>query len=436
MDRLIGQCRTSRTLPWAALLALCASVALVGACSGKQKPEGTEMPDEVPSTVDITPRKNVYLRAGFDADPSDYVGRFVDDDVPANEIDETKAVQTKCSKHIEYKEVRAGGTYDEVYKASKNAGASLGVSPIPQAAGASGEASAGMKKESVVRVEYKLTKKMRGVKTPDYYECCRSNVNGCSGRYLSEFWAGTGEVYQYVGSEKGFKANANVPATAKGDVEYKQGAAWKKAMTFDDLYFAFTTADAAIDSGDCGWVDNVPTSDEGEYFVGTSTPAATESKARSLAMRDARTQVVQYLGQSIKAASKTKSSAMEGYIEDEEVLQTMAQGVAERVKDKRYCPVEKRKSPEGPVYVSRVLAFFPDDAKKDAALSAVDKLEMKLEADGKLTDAEKKKLEQIRKDVDKLESGEVKSEKTDGTESDAPDSESDGSTSPDAEETE
>jgi hypothetical protein len=240
---------------------------------------------------------------------------------------------------------------------------------------------------------------MRGTKTPEYYECCRSTVNGCSGRYLAEFWAGTGEIYQYIGSKQQFEANAKVPTTAEGSIDFKNGIAWKRAMTFDDLYFAFTTADAAIQKDDCGWVDKVPRSDEGKYFVGVSAPAATESKARSLAMRDARKQVVQYLGEFIRSATATKSSAMEGYLEDEEILQTMAQGVAKRVKDDRYCPVETRKSPEGTLYISRVLAFFPEKDKAEAAREAVDNLETKLEERGELTEDERKELETIKVDL-------------------------------------
>lgn len=383
------------------VLAGAASAALFAAvaCGGGERPKGTEMPKEVPS-MHIEPKKGVFLRSGFDADPSDYIGRFIDDDVPASEIDETKGVQTTCSQHIEYKEVRAGGTYDEVYKASTSAGASLGVSPVPQAAGASGNANASMEDGAMVRVQYKLTKKMRGVKTPEYQECCRQNINGCSGRYLAEFWAGTGEIYQFVGSQQQFQADANVPATAKGDVEYKNGAAWKRAMTFDDLYFAFTTADAAIDDSDCSWVDNLPTSDEGQYFVGISPPAKSESQARSLAMREARKQAVQYLGEFVQTSSSTKSSALKGYLEDEEMLQTVAQGLAKHVKDDRYCPTETTESYEGPLYTSKVLAFFPEEAKAEAAKQAVDKVEKNLEKKGELTPEKKQELEQLKIEID------------------------------------
>jgi hypothetical protein len=396
-----AQSRTYRIWTVAAVLALFGV-----ACGGSDRPKGTEMPTEVPS-LHIEPKKGVFLRAGFDADPSDYIGRFINDDVATNDIDETKGVETTCSQYIEYKEVRAGGTYDEVYQASTSAGASLGVAPVAQAAGTSGNASAGMEDSAVVRVQYQLTKKMRGTKTPEYQSCCRENINGCSGRYLAEFWSGTGEIYQFVGSQQQMQADASAPATADGSVEYKNGAAWKRAMSFDDLYFAFITADAAISDDDCSWVDKLPISSEGQYFVGVSPTTATESKARSLAMREARKQAVQYLGEFIKTTSKTKSNAMKGYLEDEELVSSVAEGLAKRVKDDRYCPTETIDSPEGPVYKSRVLAFFPEEDQAEAAKEAVDKVEKKLEERGELSEENRKELENIKLELNERPNAKV-----------------------------
>ncbi len=377
-----------------AVLAVFIMIAL-GACSSSpDRPEGTEMPDEVPS-LHIEPQKGVYIRAGFDDDPSDYIGQFINDDVPDDEIDETRGVQTSCSQFIEYREVNAGGTYDEVYQASRSAGASLGVDPQAQAAGAGGQASMGSSDGAMVRVEYELSKRMRGVMTPEYEECCRENVTGCSGRYLAEFWKGTGEIYQFVGTERDFSAGASVPGVSEGSLEFSDGAAWTRAMAFDDMYFAFTVSDAAIEDADCSWVDTVPTSSEGTYFVGISPPVASESRARSLAMREARVQAVQYLGEEIKAATATQTHAIDGYIEDEQVIETLAEGVAERVEDDRYCPVEVRESPEGELYVSRVLAFFPEEEKSAAAQETVETLEESEE----VSEEDRHELENIREQL-------------------------------------
>lgn len=390
----------TRILRLGALVMAAVIMVVVGACSSSpDRPDGAQMPDEVPS-LHIEPQRGVFIRAGFDDDPSDYIGQFINDDVPEDEIDETRGVQTTCSQYIEYREVNAGGTYDEVYQASRSAGASLGVSPQAQAAGASGQAAAGSSDGAMVRVEYTLSKRMRGVMTPEYEECCRQNVGGCSGRYLAEFWKGTGELYQFVGTESEFSAGGSVPGVSESALEFSDGAAWSRAMSFEDMYFAFTVSDAAIVDQDCGWVDAVPTSDEGVYFVGVSPPAASESAARSLAMREARVQVVQYLGEQIKASTATRSSAMEGYLDDEQVIETMAQGVAERVEDDRYCPVETTDSPEGTLYTSRVLAFFPQQEMEAAARESLDKLEESLDAQGQLSEDERDELESIRTDIE------------------------------------
>ncbi len=371
----------------------------MSACSSgsTDRPAGAEMPDDVPS-MHIEPRRGVYIRAGFDDDPSHFVGQFINNDVPEDEIDETRGVQTQCSQYIEYEEVRAGGTYDEVYEASRSAGASLGAEPVSQFDDASGQISAGVEDGAVVRVEYELTKRMRGVQTPEYYECCQQNVGGCSGRYLAEFWAGTGEIYQLVGSQRDIQAGASIPGSGDASLDFHDGAAWSRAMEFDELYFAFTISDAEIDD-DCGWVDQLPTADDGQYFVGVSPPVATESQARSRAMRDARTQVVQYLGEEIRLEATTEMSALEGYLEDEEVVDVMADGLAERVQDDRYCPVESVDSPEGTLYTSRVLAFFPEEEMRVAADESFEALEEQLEEEEEVSEEEREAVDQIREDM-------------------------------------
>lgn len=376
-------------------------------CAGNQPkpPEAGDIPDKTPSIVNIQPRDGVYLRAGFDADPSPFVGRFLNEDVDAAEVDETKGVQTQCSKHIEPEVVEAGGTFDEYFNASQSAGASVGVDPgivpddaLPEDVTPEGNVGGKLQRGTVVRVKYDLEKKMRGIKTEAYNECCRKHVDACSGRYLAEFWLGTGEIYQAVGTEKGVKAGADVPTKGEAEIDFKQGLAWRRSMKFDDLYFAFRTARAAIETAGCSWADQPPTSDEGAYFVGVSPPAASESKARTLAMRDARKQVIRYLGEYLKTETATESNAMEGYVDDEEIVQTAAEGVAKHVKDDRWCPAETKESPEGTLYKVKVLSYFPDDDRTTAAKKVLENLA----ASDRVSDEDKKTLQELKEG---LESG-------------------------------
>lgn len=383
------------------VVSMCVVAALVGlalvaapACSSTPDPSGeSEMPE---GSVHVEPRQGVFIRQGFDSDPSDLIGRFIADDVRESEIDENRGAETRCTQHIEYTEVDAGGTYDEFYQASRSAGASLGVASLEEIEGVSGQAEAGMENSAVVRVQYQLTSRMRGNPTDEYWDCCRRYVGECSGRYISEFWAGTGEIYQIIGTERGLEAEAESPEVAGGSVEYKSGAAWERTMSFDDQYFAFTVADAGIEDDDCDWIDNPPIADDGEYFVGVSPRVHDRSTARSRARRDAREQVVEYLGQYIETASRTETSATEGLLEDEEIVQTFAQGVAERVRDDRYCPTETHESPEGTLYSAQVLAFFPEDERDEAVTESLAELEESLEESGELTEEEQNELEEIR----------------------------------------
>jgi len=372
-------------------------------CASKQAdtPEADDVPETTPSLVNIQPRDSVYLRAGFDDDPTHFIGRFLNDDVESEQIDETKGVQTRCTEHIETNEVNAGGEFDEFFNASRSAGASVGVKPgafpseTVEGENPKGEISAKLEKGTVVRVKYTLDKKLRGVKTDEYYKCCRQNVGACSGRYFSEFWKGTGEIYQAVGTEQSVNASGEVPTKGEASIEYKNGVAWKRSMTFDGMYFAFRTARATIETAGCEWADRPPTSDEGKYFVGVSPPTATESKARTLAMRNARKQAVQYLGEYVSASSKTKSSAMEGYLEDEEIVETAAEGIAKQVKDKRWCPPEKRESPDGTLYKIKVLSFFPDQARAEAAKKVIDNIKQS----EKVNPEDVEELDQLKRNV-------------------------------------
>ncbi|MFB6350285.1 MAG: hypothetical protein ABEK29_00630 [Bradymonadaceae bacterium] len=373
-------------------------------CASKQAntPEADDVPEKTPSLVNIQPRDGVYLRAGFDKDPSHFVGRFLNNDVKPEQIDETKGVQTRCSKHLEIKEVEAGGSFDEYFNASRSAGGSVSVEPgafpddVMEGNKPQAKAAAKLEKGTVVRIKYDLNKKMRGVKTDKYYKCCRKHVDACSGRYFSEFWKGTGEVYQAVGTKQSASASAQANSKGSASLEYKNGVAWKRSMTFEDMYFAFRTSRAKIESSGCKWADQPPTSETGKYFVGVSPPAATESKARTLAMRNARKQVVKYLGEYVSATSKTTSSAMKGYLKDEEVVQTAADGIAEQVKDKRWCPAETKESPDGTLYKVKVLSFFPDEAKKEAAKAVIDNIK----ASKKVEPEDVEQLDEAKKAID------------------------------------
>lgn len=322
------------------------------------------------------PREGVYLRASFDDDPSMLIGRFVSDGVATNDIDENRAVQTQCSQFIKYKEVRAAGEFNEYYQSSKSAKASLGIESTMTGT-PNAKAGFGNEQGTEVRVQYKLTKKIVAhiEDHAGFTQCCEAAAGACSGKYIGEFWQGTGTLYQQTGRATGFDAAATTGdvVTIAGnhgnaDVQIADGWAWKRAMSFDDMYFAFRVMDAEITG--CAWADRPPRSELGQYFVGISPPAATEDIARNYAMRNARTQVVNYLGEYISTQSVSKSS-LQGYLENEDIVSAAAEGIAARVKDERYCPAERLETPDGNHFIVKVLAFFPDAEARVAAKEVV-----------------------------------------------------------------
>lgn len=323
------------------------------------------------------PREGVYLRASFDDDPSMFIGRFLADGVSGDDIDENRAVQTQCSQFIKYREVRAAGSFDEYYESSTSVKASLGVDTALKM-GPGGKASVGNQRGTDVRVNYNLNRKIVAYidDHEGFTDCCASAVGACSGAYIGEFWAGTGTLYQNTGRStdvaaqgRGAPEVAGAALQVGGDVEVADGWLWRRAMSFDDVYFAFRVMDVEV--GGCGWVDRPPRSDEGLYFVGISPPAATQDIARTYAMRNARTQVIQYLGEAI--ATETISRAnLQGYLDDDIIVATAAEGIAARVKDDRYCPAQAIDGPDGPEYIAKVLAFFPYTEVEDATKEMVE----------------------------------------------------------------
>lgn len=356
------------------------------------------VPDKLPQRGVVVPPadKSVFLRASFDDDPSSFVGRFLPDSLEAGEIDENQAMSTRCSEFISYKEIKAGGSYDEYYNSARQA--SLSVS-LPGVAAA--EAGAG--NNATVRVRYDLTRKMRAEieDQAGFDQCCTADPAQCPEFIIGEFFYGTGEVFQAAGAQAGLGGSGTTPSMVTGEMEFKDQVAWKRQTRFEDVYFAFrkqrvrNNAVAAADT-ECGWANNVPTSLDGQYFVGISAPAASEAAARDMAMRNARAQAVRYLGEFITSASATTSSAMEGYLQDEKVVTAVAEGLASRVKDRKWCAPETTETPKGNMVSIKVLAFFPKEEEAAAAREAVDKVEDALKTEGRLDDNARDRLSKVR----------------------------------------
>lgn len=356
------------------------------------------VPDQLPQrgVVVPPPDKSVFLRASFDDDPSSYIGRFLPDTLDAGKTDENEAMSTRCSEFISYKEVKASGSYDEYYNSAKQASLSVGLPGV-----AAAEVGAG--NNATVRVRYELSKKMRAeIEDQEGFDrCCTADPSQCPEFIIGEFFYGTGEVFQAAGAQAGLGGSGTTPSMVTGEMDFKDQVAWKRQTRFQEVYFAFrkqrvrNNAVAATDT-QCGWANNVPTSLDGQYFVGISSPAASEAAARDMAMRNARAQAVRYLGEFITSASATTSSAMEGYLQDEKVVTAVAEGLASRVKDRKWCAPETTATPSGNMVSIKVLAFFPKEEEAAAAREAVDKVEDTLKTEGRLDDNARDSLSKVR----------------------------------------
>ena len=324
-------------------------------------------------------RSNFFVRNAFDTDPSPYLGRFVDEETPALNIDDTSAMQTACSDMISYAEVGGGGVqYDEYFNASTNVAASLGI-PLLSATGFEAGAKVGYSGGSVVRVRYTLTRKMIAtIDDPEEFaECCEEGPGRCTNLYLGEFIEGTGELYHYTGSGTGVRAGAGARGVEVG-VEVKDGVAWSRSISFPNpVFFAFKTTQNVVPPlpEPCGpWTEQIPNHSRGMYFVGLSEIVDSERLARDQSMRDARAQVIRHVGEAISTgAIEIRSTGgaigdLTSRLDQEDFVEAAAEGVAEFVKDRAWC-IEEHPTPGGTKFEAKVLAFLPD--KEEAAAVGV-----------------------------------------------------------------
>lgn len=315
------------------------------------------------------PEKSVFIRASFDDDPSDFLGRFLPEGIAPEAIDETAArLSSRCAKHLTSRTMNASGSFEQTFNASSGVKGSLGVKPF-------GAISASHGADSGLLVKYKMTKKMVvAVKDADAFaQCCEAAPGECTSRMIGEFWYGTGTVSQFAGKQTDVEGNVS-----KGKVDagfsYKDGWAWKRVSEFEDAYFAFRTVAGPSATRLChsDWSRELPQSLDGQFFVGTAAVLAPEPKAREEAMLNARREVVKYLGVTISETYAGASTSMGGAIADQTLVGAAAQGVAKRVKDRCWTDAKMRSTPEGPFTEIRVLAFLPNAELAPAQVEAVE----------------------------------------------------------------
>ncbi|MBN2798553.1 MAG: hypothetical protein JXX28_05340 [Deltaproteobacteria bacterium] len=350
------------------------ALALLGGCPKNTDVNTTFVPPSV------TAPTNMWLRTGFDTDPSGYLGRFVSPGTAS--LDETAAMPLSCSQFISYKKVDGGGVrYDQYYNASSEAAANVGV---PVLAGMGGAVGAQASASQVVRIAYELTGKMvADIADPAAFEaCCKQAADQCTDLYLGEFIEGRGAIY-YASSQD---ASAHAGGTYQGvgaETNVKDGVAWHQSIEFPNpVYFAFKTTKnnytgEGVAEGGCGpWTDAPPRSSQGQYFVGISNPSSTERVARDDAMGNARLQAVKFLGEQITAGSFEETlttgdvSRLSTALDNDEVVQRASAGIARMVKDESWC-IEPEATPEGKIYVAKTLVLLPKSSMAEAAASVV-----------------------------------------------------------------
>lgn len=340
---------------------------LVLVSSAQAAPKPKPAPPTGPA---LAATKSLYLRSAFDTDPSLYLGRFIPDGTLKGDLDESRGMQTQCSRHIQYKTVGGGDVaYDELYTASTGASISA---QIPQVA----TISAGVSTGTTVRVSYRMTEKLVSfISDPDKYAaCCARAPDQCPAEYIGEFVSGTGAVYYANGLDVGAKVKVE-PSVVKSELfpklEVKHGQSWSRGIVFENpVFFGFKLYPnpAKPPDWDCA-SESVPLSSLGYYFVGVSPQVGDEAKARDDAMFNARKRVVQFVGEQIMSGEVTVQGATSGapmQLTSESWVEGAASGLATLVQNQKTC-VEKIPMPNGYEYRARALAYVPNASVEAAA---------------------------------------------------------------------
>lgn len=346
-------------------------------------------------TMVLPMKASVFVRAAFDSDGSNLIGQFIADSVGDDQIDETQGARTRCSDFIKAKKVAASGEVEDVFAASAGVGGKIGVKGVAQIQGE-------RKSTNAVRIKYVASEKyIADVDTKGLAECCSIAPDQCAGRYISQTIAGDGRIF--VATETANSVGVEAEGTFKsipisGDAFYKDGVKWERTTEFKGQHFAFSLSRARLDApvaaaDACGWVNTVPKSLDGQYFVGVSEPLPSERVARDMAMREARAQVVKYIGEYLEQSTSSSTNlkgalgAVGGELEQNSTVDAIANGVAKLVKDEKWCGPEKSETPKGTLQTMKVLAFFPNSERAAAARIQLQTLMDVLKQKGKLTPA-------------------------------------------------
>lgn len=351
------------------------AMALAAACGGVHGGQGIQQPVNAMGT--LQPKPNFFLRAaGFDQDPSSYLGRFIPDRDTSAEVDEAAAIATECSQHFTLKKVSAAGVrYTELFQASASASAGAGVTPV--------SVTVDGRSVQTVKVDYTQTEKWIAELEPKnaaaFRACCESSAGRCTGRFIGEFIAGTGSIFGMAGQAGGLDATGSLGSLSVSDsTGWKQGLEWNQPAFFA---FRVTKVDIPVaapprDVCDTNWKDSVPESEKDLFFVGTSEWLPSEAKAKELAIFDARRQVVSYIGEQIKQGGIGSSQysgtpgALQMTLQSEDAVSRASAALVQYVKDKCW-KTDEEKGPANWQYRARVLARVPKDQLDTAAQAAL-----------------------------------------------------------------
>ncbi len=269
-------------------------------------------------------------------------------------------------------------------------------------------------------MRYALIEKMSAdVDEDNLARCCETAPDQCSKRYIAGALLADGNYYAATQAGSGGSADLEALRISELPIDaaivFDNDMKWERKVGFKRQYFAFNVrrglagglGNAKADDKSCDWVNNLPSSLDGKFYVGTGKPELSTQAARDTALANVKDQIIKDLGEwitetsstttSISAAGKEAATLLEG----SQVREHMQGGVARDIEAKKWCGPNVIASPDGQYQEYQVLAFFSHKARYTASKLALKEIIRVQKAANRNTAALEEFLAAVEKDSPK-----------------------------------
>ncbi|TNE90824.1 MAG: hypothetical protein EP330_07270 [Deltaproteobacteria bacterium] len=196
----------------------------------------------------------------------------------------------ECTGHLVFKEVTAAEHRESLLKVESGVAAKIGIPGTGFSIG--GEAG----RSTLAGIEWDLTHKMiLDSGEAEMIKCCLEEGQ-CTDEFISEWWKGTGTLYQARTDKVGVKALLKSLGKANGQIGLSSNSNFSQATSWDEpMYFAYRTTKLELPTCE-DYLEKHPPGDDWVSFTGVSKFLDNEQQAEDDAWDHVVDQLVESLG--------------------------------------------------------------------------------------------------------------------------------------------